>query len=403
MALSAKTGTFTQPVLTNATFAVTGVGFTPKALILYATDETTTGIAIGWTQYYGMATSTTNRVGISNSQTTATNTGSRAHDSTKCFLVVSAAGTTIVAADLVSFDVDGFTLNFSTVNATARVVSYVALGGTDLTNAFIKAFLPAASNTAQGFTGVGFQPDAAFFISAQVAAATQTDTGAMGLSLSFGKDATHRAALETQPNAATESVQKASKIIEKSSSGGVISMEGDLTSMDADGFTITFSTTTSVKEIFALCLKGGQYQVGSFNQPGTTGNTATTGIGFQPIGLMLMSTNLVTSASISTTASRLSFGTGTASTSRSSIWAGGGNAGVQDNDTDTGKILNMITESASPTTNASADLVSLDADGFTLNWTTADATAREILYFAVGSSPVVVSSAPARMMMGMGT
>lgn len=399
MALQAFTGNFTQPIVTNASFAVTGVGFTPKALILYATDQIATGISTGWGQYYGMATSTTNRVGISNSQTTATNTGSRAHDSTKCFIVVSAAGTTTVAADLVSFDADGFTLNFSTVSATARVIGYQALGGSDLTNAFIKAFLPAASNTAQGFTGVGFKPDAALLISAQVGAATQTDTGAMGLSLGFAVSSTKRAALEVQQNSATESVQKVTKVVEKSSSGGTITMEGDFTSFDVDGFTITFSTTTSVKEIFALCLKGGQYNVTSFNQKVTTGSQAITGVGFQPVGIMLASVNLVTAAAIVTTSSRLSFGTATGSAARASIWAGGGNAGIQDNDTDTGKIINMITEGASPTTNASADLTSLDNDGETLNWSTADATAREIVQFSFGSSPVAATNTGATLLL----
>lgn len=399
MALSAKTGNFAQPTATNASFAVTGVGFTPKAIILYASNQITAGISTSWAEFYGMATSTSNRVGISNFQTTATNTGSRAHDSTKCFVAVNAAGTTIVAADLVSFDSDGFTLNFSTVDAIARIVGYTALGGSDLTNAFIKAFLPAASNTAQGFTGVGFKPDAMILMSAQVGAATQTDTNAMGLSMGFGKDSTHRGALEAQPNIATESVQKASKIIEKSSSGGAITMEADLTSMDADGFTITFGVSSSVKECFALCLKGGQYQVGSFSQATSTGNQATTGVGFTPSALLLMSTNLATSASISTVASRLSFGSGTSSSARASIWAGGGNAGIQNNETETTKIISMITEGAVPATNATADLVSLDSDGFTVNWTTADATVREILYFAVGSNAVVASATASTLLM----
>lgn len=389
MAFQAKTGNFTQPVTTNASFAVTGVGFTPKALILYATNETAVAISTNWAQHYGMATTTTNRVGISTTQLTASGTAARAHDSTKCFIVVSSAGVTTVAADLVSFDVDGFTLNFSTVDTTARVIGYQALGGADLTNAFIKAFLPAASNTAQAFTGVGFKPDAAVFISAQVGAATQTDTAAIGISLGFAKSTTARAGIEVNPGGATESVQKTSKLIEKSSGGAAITLEGDFTSFDADGFTITFGITTSSKEFFALCLKGGQYNVTSFNQKTTTGSQAITGIGFQPVGIMLASINLVTAAAIVTTSSRLSFGTGTASTARASIWAGGGNVGIQDNDTDTGKIINMITEGASPTTNASADLTSLDTDGETLNWATADTTAREIVQFSFGSNPVV--------------
>ena len=47
----------------------------------------------------------------------------------------------------------------------------------------------------------------------------------------------------------------------------------------------------------------------------------------------------------------------------------------------------MRTEAGgTPSTNAEADLTTLDSDGFTVNWTTADATAREFYYLLLGSS-----------------
>jgi hypothetical protein len=50
-----------------------------------------------------------------------------------------------------------------------------------------------------------------------------------------------------------------------------------------------------------------------------------------------------------------------------------------------------------PTTEAIADLVTLDSDGWTVNWTTADATAREILALAIGDAPAAGSSMPVFM------
>jgi hypothetical protein len=45
----------------------------------------------------------------------------------------------------------------------------------------------------------------------------------------------------------------------------------------------------------------------------------------------------------------------------------------------------MMTEAgASPTVDAEADLDSFDADGFTLDWVAADATARELFVLALG-------------------
>lgn len=402
MALSTYTGSFTQPITTNATFAVTGPGFTPKALILYATDETAIGITTGLAMYMGMAASTSSRAAVSSTQTTATNTGSRAHNSSKCFIAVNPAGTTVVAADFVSFNSNGFTLNFSTVDTNARIISYIALGGSDLTAAFVKAFLPASSTGNQSFTGVGFKPSAVFMMSAQVAGTTETDTGATGWSLGWSNGTT-QAALEMQNNGATESVQKTTTIIEKSSSGGSITTEANLVSLDSDGFTIDQTNDSSVKEFFALCLEGGQYATGSLSQKTSTGSQAVTGLAFQPTGLLMMSWNLASSTSINTSTSRSSFGSASGSSNMSSIWSGGGNGGVQDHDTDTGELIKMYTESATPTLNAAATLTSFDSAGFTLNWGNADTTARQVLYFAMGSNAVVTTATSSNLMtMGMG-
>jgi hypothetical protein len=382
MAMSAKVGNFAQPTAVNASFPVTGVGFVPKAIVLLATDETGIGVSTNWVGYAGMATSTTNRAAISTIQLTATNTAQRSMDDTKVLKIVNTVGTTLVAADLVSLDADGFTLNFSTVDLVARIVGYIALGGSDLTNVFVKTFKPTGnSNTAQTFTGVGFKPDAAFHIgSSQGTVPPSTDGGSSELDFGFWTAALSKIATAT-PNAATQSIQNSNALDRQ---GG--SEVATLTSFDSDGFTLTFTASTSVKYHAALCLKGGQYKVGVFNQATGTGNQSVTGVGFTPAGLLVASINRVSQSTVYTTSSRISFGAASSSTARFSIWSGGGNAGVQDNDTDTGKIINMITEGATPTTNAAADFVSNDSDGFTINNTTADATAREIIYLAMGSN-----------------
>jgi hypothetical protein len=51
------------------------------------------------------------------------------------------------------------------------------------------------------------------------------------------------------------------------------------------------------------------------------------------------------------------------------------------------KLIKMMTEGASPTVQAAADHVSFDSDGQTINWTTADATARQIIVLWIGNAP----------------
>ncbi len=403
MALQTFVGNFTQPTLTNATFAVTGTGFTPKALILFATDETGVGVSTNIAEHIGMATSTTNRASISTAQTTATNTVARAHDDTKCFIVVSAGNVVLVKADLVSFDANGFTLNFSTVDLVGRIISYVALGGSDLTNAFIKEFLPAASNTNQSFTGVGFKPDSLFLMSSTVGTAPPAnDNGACASYIGFGISSSNRSAIARRSFQVTESSQVQTEVIQQVDAAGAITQQADMVSMDADGFTLNFTVTSTRKYCFALCLKGGQYKIGTFNQSASTGNQGVTGIGFQPTGVILASQNLVTTAGVVTTSARRSLGAASSSSARASMWNGGGNAGVCDNDIDTGKIINMITEGATPTTNASADFVSMDSGGFTINNTTTDATSREVVYFAMGSNTTTAPTLFARGLLGVG-
>ncbi|MGH7747731.1 MAG: hypothetical protein ACREQ5_23675, partial [Candidatus Dormibacteria bacterium] len=89
MALSVKVGSFAQPTSTNATFGVIGVGFQPLAIILFATDRTSSGTSANIAHYMGMATSSSNRGAISSVGTSSTTKGSRSADGTKVFIVYS--------------------------------------------------------------------------------------------------------------------------------------------------------------------------------------------------------------------------------------------------------------------------------------------------------------------------
>jgi hypothetical protein len=104
----------------------------------------------------------------------------------------------------------------------------------------------------------------------------------------------------------------------------------------------------------------------------------------------LLSQNIVTSAVVNQNVRKFSMGFGSSASARFNIWNGADGTNLNQH-LDSASIIKMLTPGAagSPTTNAVADLVSFDADGFTLNWTTADATAREILYLAFGSTAVV--------------
>jgi hypothetical protein len=64
----------------------------------------------------------------------------------------------------------------------------------------------------------------------------------------------------------------------------------------------------------------------------------------------------------------------------------------------TTKVLRHATNPS--TVDAEADLNSFDADGYTLGWTTADATAREFVAVSMGSTVAAAASGETMMMMG---
>jgi len=133
------------PRTTTGTQAVTGVGFTPKLVIF---NYGQTGVIAGSPKGYGAAQSATNRwafsaSGASGATMAANNLASRIQDTTKCVSLLGNGGPTtlLAAADLVSMDADGFTLNWTTATATAFRVGFLCIAGSGqfATGTFTKA------------------------------------------------------------------------------------------------------------------------------------------------------------------------------------------------------------------------------------------------------------------------
>jgi hypothetical protein len=111
-------------------------------------------------------------------------------------------------------------------------------------------------------------------------------------------------------------------------------------------------------------------------------------VGFQPTGLLLGGFNR-TAAGTKQDHNRIAIGAASAAGTEGAIWAGDtDNVGFMsiDMSTVTNKVLRLIDTDAPSAADAEADLNSLDSDGFTLNWSTADAVAREFFYLAMGDT-----------------
>lgn len=390
MTLSAQVGSITCPASTGNQ-STTGVGFQPKIVMFWSNGMTADGAGTEVCQSWGAGVSSSSRFGIC----TAGATASR-HDNGKCIVVDVASGAPKCAADMVSLDADGFTVNWTTVSS-GILVNYLALGGADLTNAAIKQFTSPTSTGNQATTGVGFQPDLVIFGGLTNTATAPPATLGTALPLDMGwmtSAAQGDLSWNYSSGGGVVNAYQRTASAFAGISGSTKVREAAYVSLDSDGFTLNWSAVSaSARYIWAICLKGGQYKVGAFDKPTSTGNSGVTGVGFQPAAELFLSFGIAAQTTVSTSA-RAAMGGATGTSNRGS---------TANSNESTFTNLTYLTRTAALRMDADgtalgeADFVSHDSDGFTLNWTTADGTARQVLYFAAGSSPS--ASAPPQLQM----
>lgn len=142
-----------------------------------------------------------------------------------------------------------------------------------------------------------------------------------------------------------------------------------------------------------LCLAdsagGTTFKAGTETQKTSTGTKATTGLGFAPGALIVAGIGKTNVAGASQNDDYLSIGAydGTIH----AAWWRGSKSSQNPTSTATRYVTDKILTHSQPpsTTDAEASVASLDSDGFTLNWTTADATARAFGYLAIQSEQTV--------------
>jgi hypothetical protein len=107
----------------------------------------------------------------------------------------------------------------------------------------------------------------------------------------------------------------------------------------------------------------------------------------EPKGIVFGSANYQTSAVVSPSA-RISVGAASSPSAEFGYWSGDednvANAIADSYLDDTRSIVLYDNSGGSPVVSADAELTSFDSDGFTLSWTTADATQRLVGYVALG-------------------
>lgn len=394
MGLDAVAGSFLTPTVTG-NLPITGLNVAPGLVLFWATNATADGQFANSVQMVGAAVSSSNRTvsyfanpdnvaPLASFGAGATNLG--------CIQLADVNNNVIIAADFVSMDALGFTVNFTTVSATQYVINYLALGGSSLTNAATAAYLTNLGAGNQSVTGTGFQPDVTVIFTDNYPTTMPSTAGPprpnYGVALSSSNRFEVNVTLTRQATTTGAVCQQDQTGIEHELNGtGSTLHQMDFVSQDANGFTVNQTTAPGQGYFFYLCIKGPRMAIGSITQPTTTGPQAISGLGFRPGAVLFFTDNFPASATFNNNA-RYSVGAATASGQRWAQWSGcanGVSTTVERSYLTRTHCIAMATEQVGGVAvNATADLVGMDGDGFTLNWDAVDATTRQIYYWAFG-------------------
>jgi hypothetical protein len=399
MSLSFKTNQLTGPATTGAS-ATTDPGFQPGAILLFNGLQTSVvGLADAqWSLGVASSSSSEVQAGKNSDNGTASSDVSRVFSNTDVIRNLTAGTNTVnVSATLTSLDATGFTLNFGTLTTVLPVYNYLAFGGADITNTASGNFAAAGSTGNQAITGLGFRPDVVFLFATIITTAGQannTNQYCFGAMNSSGQWVMGSKAQNAQATMNTSRMFYNNKVLAMpATASNAVFFDAQYVSLDSDGFTINITTTGGTALLIGyLAIKGGQWKIGTETQKTSTGTKATTGTGFTPKGVLFGSV-IDTQTTGTADNDRLMFGS-TDGTQNTALFYGDSDNtanAVSSTIMSNTKCLVMGTEAgATPTTQAEANISSLDSDGFTLDWTTADATARVFGYVAFGDTAVSV-------------
>lgn len=380
-----KVGHFSKRTSTG-TQSVTEVGFQPAAVIFWCSGGVTDGTYVT-SVIAGLGFSTgdgegTGSIGINGGSASAS---TRRRSAERAISLVDGSGTVHGEASVQSFDADGFTLNWTTANATAYLIHYLAIGGAGVDAAVRRVSLNGTTNVA--VSSLGFSPDALITVMPVMGTtppATLNDAGlAVGTSSTAG---------QWQVSVWDEHAQ-ANMVADRSSDTGILANAIPLgssifqisrVSLDADGFTIVANASTT-DYIYVLALGGVDAAVGSFTKDtgAAPDSQPVTGVGFEPKAVLLATNHATVTGT--TTHARLGIGATDGSGEEATAFSSEDASATSDVDAveHTGRVL-VINDADDTTEDAEASLTSLDSDGFTLSWAVNNAAATRIYYLALG-------------------
>ena len=271
-----KVGSFLKPAASGSQVVPHGLGETPKALILWTNGKTNESFGADFNFGIGVTDESLNRYGTSMASDDNV-AASRARRS--MFLtsidIVDVGGTNYAQASVTSWDSTSFTLQWTIVNASACVIHFIEIGGSGVSSKVVNWQMPTSTGN-KSVTGVGFKPDLVIHFHAGydfVTVSTRASHASFGLGVmdAAGNQWATSALSMHAVVADTQRGQQTDACMYAFDNSFAVQKEASFVSMDADGFTINFTNTTSAaaSQVFSLALKGIKANASYFSK--TTG------------------------------------------------------------------------------------------------------------------------------------
>ena len=406
MAVSTKAGVFTiaSTDTVGTTQAIT-CGFQPKAIFFWwMGDSSATDAITNQTARYGFgfASSTTARYacGTTSLHSAANVSAGRAlRNDAFCVTAIEAGSSGADGLiDISSFDANGFTtIVDDQLPATLRI-SYMAIGGGDITDVSLNFLTTPAATGNFSVTGLTFQPNFVLFMTNNLTTDPNIGSTSRGFQMVGAAVSSSQRGVVTigegpESNATSENdsyAYDAECIAIQQTTPTTVASRADFVSFNSDGYTVNFTEVTgSGYKVPWIAIKGGNWVVGSLlTQTDTTTDIVESGFGFQPAATMLFSHNMAKSTQDTPQSDgRLSIGAFTSTSERTAqAYLGEDNLANTDNSTGIEHdevYLNISTASA---VQGLMDVKSVDSNGFTLIMDDADPTQSFVWYFSVGAA-----------------
>ena len=393
--MGVKAGTFVQKTSPGAQ-AIAGLGFQPQLILFFSSGVTSSGsYADHQNAMHGMTVGTAagdnGSVSTSSQDGQTTGTHNSSGRAARKAITFCEFGDALKAeSDLTSFDADGFTLNWTTADAVARIINFIAVDG--FTDVKVIEWQLNGSAGNQSVTGVGFTPDVVISIWEQNDNLNSTpyvaNDGGIGIGAFDGTVEWGMSTFDEEGNDTTTRRNQSNVDLWAGSNVAGTARYANFVSMDADGFTINVASSfTPECIIYSLCLKGGpQISLGSINKPANQTGSVFESISFRPAGVLLASARVNGAKATGTDGAQLSVGVADENDQHATEWfvaqAATSDAGMV-NIIDRCILMNVNHDATIETQGSCEQFTS---DGFNINWGASSGVSEFLSYIAFEES-----------------